>query len=221
MPTLKAVAGYLAQQAFSSEIVVVDDGSTDATAQLVADFANTNLMIHLLRNPHQGKGGAVKSGMLWARGEYRFLCDADLSMPIDELAKFLPPRCDDYDIAIGSREAPGAHRYNEPPYRHLMGRIFNGIVRLSLLPGIQDTQCGFKCFRGSVAEILFPLQRNRGFGFDVEILFLAQRRGMRIVDIPIEWYHERESKVSPLRDTIAMLRDIIAVRWRYMTGRYR
>lgn len=221
MPTLKRVTDYLARQGFSAEVVVVDDGSTDATVQLVAKFAAGSAAVHLLRNPHQGKGAAVKAGMLRATGEYRFLCDADLSMPIEELAKFLAPSAANYDIAIGSREIAGAHRYNEPSYRHLMGRIFNLIVRLLVVGGIQDTQCGFKCFRGPAADVLFPVQRSQGFGFDVEILFLAQRRGMRIVEIPIEWYHEKESKVSPLRDTLAMLRDVLAVRWNSMVGRYR
>ena len=154
------------------------------------------------------------------KGEYRFLCDADLSMPITEIFKFLPPMLDNYDIAIGSREAQGAHRYDEPPHRHFMGRIFNWLVRLVAVRGLKDTQCGFKCFTGQAAEALFPLQTIDGFAFDAELLFLAQRRRLRVVEVAIEWYFDSHSKVHPIRDTVNMFRGAVAIRWNYWRGRY-
>jgi len=159
--------------------------------------------------------------MLAAQGQFRFLCDADLAMPIEELSRFLPPQLTKFDIAIGSREAKGARRFHEPAYRHLMGRGFNALVQLLAVPGLSDTQCGFKCFRDEVAQALFPRQRIDGFGFDVEILFLARRYHFQIVEVPIDWFHHRESKVRPVRDAFNMLRDIIAVRCNWQRGRYR
>ena len=218
--TLDTVVGYVRDQGYSWEIVVADDGSQDRTAALVEAAAGENPEIRLLRLDHRGKGWAVKGGMLEAQGQYRFLADADLSMPIEHLEKFLPPHLTDFDIAIGSREAPGARRFHEPIGRHLMGRAFNGMVKLLAVRGIADTQCGFKCFESQVAETLFPLQRAHGFGFDAEILFLAQRLGMRIKEVPIDWYYHEGSKVKPLRDSFLMLNDLLLVRWNSLRGRY-
>ena len=158
--------------------------------------------------------------MLESQGQYCFIADADLSMPIEHLGRFLPPDLADFDVAIGSREALGARRFQEPLRRHLMGRIFNGMVRLLAVRGISDTQCGFKCFSAQAAEALFPLQRSQGFGFDVEILFLAQKLGMRIVEVPIDWYYHGGSKIRPLRDGFLMSKDILSVRWNDLKGRY-
>ena len=202
-------------------MLVVDDGSTDATVAVVESFAAQHPYISVLKNPHRGKGYAIKSGMLAARGDYRFMCDADLSMPIEELARFLPPQCEGYDIAIGSREGGGAHRYNEPFHRHLMGRVFNAMVQLLTVRGLSDTQCGFKCFRAGAAEALFPLQRTDGWSFDVEVLFLAQRRGLRIAEVPISWHYKKESRVNPLRDTFNMFVETMSIRWNYWTGKYK
>ena len=218
--TLDTVVGYVRDQGYSWEIVVADDGSQDRTAALVEASARGNPEIRLVRLDHRGKGWAVKGGMLEARGEYRFLADADLSMPIEHLEKFLPPLLTDFDIAIGSRETPGARRFHEPMSRHLMGRAFNGMVRLLAVRGLADTQCGFKCFKAQVAETIFPLQRAQGFGFDVEVLFLAQRLGMRIKEVPIDWYYHEGSKVKPLRDSFLMLNDLLSVRWNHLRGRY-
>ena len=218
--TLRTVVDYVQKQGYWWEVVVADDGSQDGTAALVEAAAREHPEIRLVGLDHRGKGWAVKIGMLEARGQYRFLADPDLSMPIEHLEKFLPPRLTDFDIAIGSREAPGALRFHEPMVRHLMGRAFNGMVRLLAVRGFSDTQCGFKCFEAQVADTLFPLQRSQGFGFDVEVLFLAQRLGMRIKEVPIDWYYHEGSKVKPLRDTFLMLNDLLSVRWHSLKGRY-
>ncbi len=218
--TLRQVLDYLSAQSYTSEVVVVDDGSTDSTAKLVEGLRTGTPALHLLREPHRGKGHAVKAGMLTARGQYRFLCDADLSMPIEQVARFLPPQRQDYDIAIGSREVAGARRIGEPGRRHPMGRVFNFTVRLLAVPGINDTQCGFKCFRDQVAEVLFPKQTLDGFGFDVEILFLSRKLQMKLVEVPVDWYYRSESKVRPFRHSLSMLREVLQVRWNWRRGRY-
>ncbi|MDA0987649.1 MAG: glycosyltransferase family 2 protein [Chloroflexi bacterium] len=218
--TLDTVVKYAGGQDYSWEVVVADDGSQDGTASLVEAAAEANLGIRLVRLSHGGKGWAVRGGMLEARGQYRFLADADLSMPIEHLQRFLPPNLTDFDVAIGSREAPGARRFHEPFRRHLMGRAFNIMVRLLAVKGLSDTQCGFKCFDAKAAETLFPLQRAKGFGFDVEILFLAQRLGMHIKEVPIDWYYHEGSKVKPVRDSFLMLKDLLSVRWTSLKGRY-
>ncbi len=219
--TLRSAIGYLGTQAYTWSVLVVDDGSTDDTARVVEEFAEADPRIELLSVSHGGKGWAVRNGMLRSRGDHRFLCDADLSMPIEQVSRFLPPALDEYDIAIGSRELPGACRIGEPSRRHLMGRVFNGLVRLTVVPGISDTQCGFKCFRGPVAEGLFGSQLLSGFAFDVEMLFLARRRGLRIVEVPIDWHYRSLSRVRPFRDSFSMLMDVMKVRWNHFRGRYR
>lgn len=219
--TLDQVVRYLSAQAYSWTVLVVDDGSTDATASIVDTFARDQPRVELLSMPHRGKGGAVQAGMLHTAAQYRFLCDADLSMPIEQLARFLPPALTDYDIALGSREVPGARRFDEPRRRHIMGRLYNSITRTLALPGVRDTQCGFKCFRGTVANRLFSLQRTSGFGFDIEILYLARRMGLRLVEVPIDWYHRAHSKVRPLQDGFTMTADIFRVRWNTWRGRYK
>ena len=218
--TLDTVVKYVVGQDYSWEVIVADDGSQDGTASLVEAAAEANPGVRLVRLSHGGKGWAVRGGMLEARGQYRFLADADLSMPIEQLERFLPSSLTDFDIAIGSREAPGARRFHEPFRRHLMGRAFNFVVRLLAVRSITDTQCGFKCFKAHAAETLFPLQRARGFGFDAEILFLAQRLGLRIKEVPIDWYYHEGSKVKPVRDSFLMLKDLLSVRWHSTKGRY-
>lgn len=220
-PTLERVVDYLSRQPYAAEVLVVSDGSTDGTARLVREAVGKVPALRLLEAPHRGKGHAVKTGMLQARGAFRLMCDADLAMPVEELAKFLPPALVDVDVAVGSREATGARRFDEPWYRHLMGRVFNLVVRLLAVRGISDTQCGFKCFTAEAATLLFAQQRLDGFGFDVEVLFLAQKGRLRIREVPINWYYQRESKVRPGRDTLRMLGEAVQVRWNHLRGRYR
>ena len=218
-PSLEKIIAYLRSQSYISEILVVENGSTDATSAVVRTFIETKIapgapVRLLLLHSSPGKGAAVKRGMLAAQGEYRFICDADLAMPIEEIAKFLPPAQPggSFDIAIASRELPGAVRYGEPAYRHVMGRVFNWLVRILAVPGIQDTQCGFKMFTREAAQILFPLQRIDGWGFDVEVLYIALRHGMRLTEAPINWYFQSDSRVRPLQDTINMVRELLRIR---------
>lgn len=218
--TLDTVCAFLATKPYAWEILVSDDGSTDSTAAIVSRAAEDDARIRLVLLAHRGKGWAVKNGMLAARGEWRFLCDADLSMPIEFLDSLLPDEGMPPDIVIGSREAPGARRIGEPRRRWLMGRAFNAVTRILAVPGIADTQCGFKVFRAAVAETLFPLQTLDGFAFDAEILFLARRRGFTAAEIGIDWHYRSESKVRPLRDGWRTLRDLVIIRYRSFTGRY-
>ncbi len=219
--TLQQVVAFLESKPYCWEALVVDDGSSDGTAALVSGFVDQYPQIRLLRLTHKGKGWAVKHGMLAATGRYRFLCDADLSMPIEQVERFLPPVVEDAHVVIGSREAPNARRIGEPGRRHLMGRIYNFLVRNLAVPGIQDTQCGFKCFRGDIVPGLFQRQTLDGFAFDVEVLFLARKAGLTIREVGIDWYYREHSKVRPINDSVAMTLDMLKIRWRFRRGRYR
>jgi len=218
--SLRRVVGYLGRQEYKSEVIVVDDGSEDRTAQVVEEMMAELPNLSLIRTEHRGKGHAVKRGMLAGRGDYLFICDADLSMPIEELYKFLPPALEGYDVAIASREVAGARRYDEPSYRHFMGRVFNWIVRLFAVRGFQDTQCGFKCFRREAARDVFTYQTMDGWGFDVEVLFIAQKRGYKIVEVPINWYYSANSRIHPMRDSIGMFTEVIKIRLNDWRGLY-
>ena len=218
--TLEKVIAFTDRQAYPSEVLVVENGSQDRTYAVAQAFAEHYDQVILLKEEQRGKGLAVQRGMLTARGEYRFMCDADLSMPVDEISRFIPPTLQDYDIAIGSREAPGAIRYNEPQYRHLGGRAVNTMIRVLALPGLQDTQCGFKCFTASVADELFRLQTLTGWSFDIELLHIARRRGYRIVEVPIPWYFNPESKLNVVKDAIKMGTDILTIHLNQLKGRY-
>ncbi len=227
--TLEQVHTFLAAQPYPSELLVVENGSQDRTADIALEFmrraappgsAGSSVSMDLLREPRRGKGLAIRRGMLAAHGQFRFMCDSDHSMPIDQVSRFLAPALVDFDIAIGSREAPGAIRYDEPHYRHLGGRFVNSLIRLMALPGLQDTQCGFKCFRSEAAEVLFGLQTLQGWSFDIEILYLARLKGYRIVEIPIPWYFNPETKLNPFRDAVRMAMDILVVRRNARLGAY-
>lgn len=218
--TLQQVMDYLASQPYQAEVLVVENGSRDRTLEIAQDFARRYPNLCALHSDQRGKGLAVRMGMLAAQGQYRFMFDADLSMPVEQTSRFLPPALDGYDIAIASREAPGAVRYAEPHYRHFVGRVYNWMIRLIALPGLQDTQCGFKCFRGEVAEELFNLQTLPGWSFDVELLFIAQRRGYKIVEIGIPWYFNSESKIRVMSDSVHMGMDLLRIRLNAVRGLY-
>ena len=218
--SLEAILEFVHTQPYESEIVIVENGSSDHTARISQDYAARHPEIQALQEPVAGKGLAVRRGMLAAKGDFRFICDADLSMPIDEVNLFLPPQAPPFDIAIASREIPGAVRYDEPHYRHLIGRAFNLLVRVVTLPGLQDTQCGFKCFRAEAAEELLPLQTIAGWTFDVEILFIARTRGMQVIEIPINWYFNSGSRVRILRDSATMFADLFRIRLNNLKGVY-
>lgn len=218
---LQELLDFLDHQPYRSEVLVIENGSTDQTWQIANEFAQRYpCIIQAKQSVQRGKGLVVRLGMLAAQGEYRFMCDVDFSMPVGEINRFLPPALEGADIAIASREAPGSIRYNEPYYRHLVGRVYNWMIRLLALPGLQDTQCGFKCFRGSVAQEIFPLQTRAGWSFDVEILFIARLRGYRIVELPIPWYFDDQSKVRVLQDSLHMATDLLSIRWKAMRGFY-
>lgn len=217
---LGQVFAFLERQTYVAEVLLIENGSTDGTLQLAQKFTQHYPSLRVFHEPGRGKGQAIRRGMVEARGEYRFVCDVDLSMPVEEINLFLPPRLTDLDIAIASREAPGAVRYNEPYYRHLTGRVFNFLIRRLVLPGIQDTQCGFKCFRAAVADDVFRYQTLSGWSFDVEILHIARQRGYRITEVPIHWYFSPESKIHILRDSWRMFLDLLAIRFNAWRGVY-
>lgn len=218
--TLPQVIAFAQAQPFPVEVIVVDNNSRDDTAAIAAEFAAQFPFVHLLSEPIQGKGAAVRAGMAAACGNLLFMADADLSMPVEEVSKFLPPLGDGWDIAIASREVKGAVRYNEPAYRHFMGRIFNFLVRAVAVRGFQDTQCGFKCFRRDVLLDILPGQTIEGWAFDVELLHIAQKRGYLITEVPIDWYYRHNSRVNPLRDSLTMLREVLRIRLNSWRGRY-
>lgn len=219
--SLDAITTFVESQDFPIEVVVVDNNSSDRTQAIAAEYAAEYAYIRVLFEGTQGKGAAVRTGMLAAAGDYRFICDADLSMPIDEVVRFMPPQIDEtVDIAIGSREAPGAVRYDEPWHRHVMGRVFNTIVRLFAVHGFHDTQAGFKAFRAEAAEAIFPLQTMDGWSFDVEILHIAQQHGYRIAEVPIHWYYKANTRISPISDSIAMFREVFKIRANSRRGLY-
>jgi glycosyltransferase involved in cell wall biosynthesis len=229
---LQKVLDYLRQQPYNFEVIVVDDGSTDETVAESAKVIRGEPQARIIENPHYGKGYAVRTGMLEARGEIVLFSDADLSVPIQDVERLLPYFEQGYDVVFGSREGGGDdQRVGEPIYRHLMGRVFNTLVQLLTVRGVQDTQCGFKAMRFEVAQLVFPrlLIHNGSRGpishpmvtaFDVELLFLAHKAGYKLKEVPVTWYYGTESKVSAWKDSWRNLKDVLRVRWNDLRGRY-
>lgn len=218
--TLETIQGFLSQQNYSAEVLVVENGSSDRTLEIAQNFASRNPAIRALHEDQRGKGRAVRTGMLAAQGKYRFFGDADLSMPISEINRFLPPQVPDPQVVIASREVPGAVRYGEPEMRHLSGRIFNTLVRWIALPGLQDTQCGFKLFRDDAAETVFRRQTIFGWTFDVEVLYIARVHGYTITEIGVPWYYNADSKVRMAQDAWVMFQDLVRIRRNARRGVY-
>lgn len=219
-PSLAAIDDFLSRQDFTSEVIIVENGSHDRTFEVAQDYAKTHPYIHVIQADTRGKGLALKKGMLAAKGEWQFICDADLSMKIDDLVYFLPPNIEGYDLIIASREAPGAERVGEPWYRHMMGRVNNIIIKIAALPDFEDTQCGFKMFKHSAAQDLFRVQKMHGIGFDVELLYVAKKRGYKIKEVPITWYYDPYSTMRLVDDSLNMLREIWEIRKNWRKGYY-
>ena len=218
---LDQVVEYLNQQSYTWEVIISDDGSTDGSVAALEQFAEKNKNVRVLRNKHTGKAQTVTSGMLNAKGSWRLFTDFDQSTPISEVKKLLERAEQGFDIVIGSREMVGAKRDKEPWYRHLMGRGFNLLVQMVAVPGVLDTQCGFKLFLRPVANYLFSRQKTDGFSFDVEVLFLARKSHCKIAEVPVNWTNIPGSKVNLLTDSLAMLVDIVRFRVRSLAGGYR
>lgn len=214
-PTLDRVTAYLCRRGLDCEVLVVDDGSTDATGSLVESHQAPS--VRLVRQPeNRGKGAALRRGVLESHGRRVLLCDADLSTPIEELEKLEPCLDDGATVAIGSRGLVDSDvRVRQPLYRELMGKTFNRIIRLLGVRGLRDTQCGFKLLEGDAARRLFSELRTEGFAFDVELLWLARRHGYRIEEVGVRWIDSPGSRVHPLFDSSAMLRDVVLLRWRH------
>ncbi len=210
--TLLQIENFIKTQPYQVEVVIVENGSSDQTLRIAQNHAETHPHTLVLHEDRPGKGLAVKQGMLAASGKYRFFCDVDFSMPIDQIPRFLPPNLLNVEIAIASREAKGAVRYDEPFYRHFVGRAFSIMVSLLALPGIKDTQCGFKCFSAEATQKLFPLQTIHGWAFDVEILAIARQLGYKILEIPVPWYYMPQSKVNVIKDFMNTARELLKVR---------
>jgi dolichyl-phosphate beta-glucosyltransferase len=223
LPTLERLDAYLRAQPLSYEIVVVDDGSRDGTAALVERTAAIIPGLRLIRQtPNRGKGAAVRVGMLAANGQIRAMCDADGSMPPEQLSQLLAPivACK-AAIAIGSRYAPGARTATpQPRYRVLWSRLCNKVIQRSLVPGVKDTQCGFKAFTAEAARELFAVARIDGWAFDLEILALARRRGIAIAEVGVEWQDDRRSRVNPLADMWKVIREALMIRRNLRHGVY-
>ena len=222
-PTLAKLEAFLAAQPLRYEIVVVDDGSRDNTVGVVeAAMAHSPHLRVVRQIPNRGKGAAVRRGMLEARGQIRVMCDADGSMPPSELPKLLAPivACK-AEIAIGSRYADGAKTDKKQPfYRVLWSRLCNRVIQRSLVPGVRDTQCGFKAFTAEAARDLFRYARIDGWAFDLEILALARRRNLRIAEVGVEWMDDGRSRVNPLKDMWKVIREALAIRRNLRRGVY-
>ncbi len=221
--TLESVEHYLRGTGMNYEVVVVDDGSDDSTREAVSEAGRRMTRLMLIENGvNRGKGFSVRNGFLNSSGKFALFSDADLSTPIEELERFMEEAASGADIVIGSRAARGADIIKRQPlYRMLMGKTFNKIVRALAVRGISDTQCGFKLFRRSSCEDIFREQRIERFAFDVELLFLAAKKGLDVREVPVRWTNSPMSKVNAVRDSARMLLDIIKVRIDYMKGLYR
>ncbi len=227
---LDLMLGYLLNQKYSWELILSDDGSNDGTAEVLEKFAQKDDRIIYLANIHAGKAPTVKAGMLTARGTWRLFTDFDQSTPLSEVEVLLKHAEQGAQVVVGSREIAGAHRDKEPIHRHIMGRGFNLLVQILAVPGFYDTQCGFKLFSAQATELLFSnlyvygneTARTDAFtgAFDVELLYLARKAGLSMIEVPIKWEHNASERVSPIKDSLRMFRDIVKIRLASRLGKY-
>jgi glycosyltransferase involved in cell wall biosynthesis len=220
--TLESVASYVRASGRETEVIVVDDGSTDATAKVAESFRSKIEDLRVISNgQNRGKGYSVRRGSMESRGEIVLFTDADLSAPIEEADKLLA-KMDEYDVAIGSRAVNRKLiEVHESRFRELAGIIFNRIVRVILRLPFVDTQCGFKAFRREKCEIIFEQQTIERFGFDPELLYLARHHGLRTAEVAVRWAHSPATKVNMLRDSVQMFLDVVIIRWNAIRGLYR
>jgi len=220
--TLEAVVSCIRRHGWSAEVIVVNDGSRDNTAEVVQAFAATAPEVRLIENPgNRGKGYSVRNGVLQALGEVILFTDSDLSAPIEEAGQLFAAIEQGADIAIGSRWLEsGRQTHRQPLYRQLFGRCFNAVTRLVMGLRFADTQCGFKAFTREAAQAIFPLQTIDGWGFDPEILFIAVKRGLVVKEVAVGWAHDERTRMSYLKDGAKMLEEMAAIRWNALVGRY-
>jgi dolichyl-phosphate beta-glucosyltransferase len=220
--SLERILAHASRHGWDAEVLVVNDGSTDATAQIVTDLARTHPGLRLIENPgNRGKGYSVRNGMLRARGDILLFSDADLSSPIEEAGKLFAAISQGADIAMGSRWLqPELQTQRQPLLRQFYGRIFNLSLRTILGLNFKDTQCGFKAFTRQAAQAIFPLQKIERWGFDPEVLYLARKLGFSIQEVPVLWSHREGTRINPLRDGIRMFAEVLKIRWNAMCGKY-
>ena len=221
-PTLDELLRYTQEQNWTVEILVVNDGSTDDTAQIIREYGKLHPQVLLVENPgNRGKGFSVRNGMLHARGDICLFTDADLSSPITEARRLFDAIDQGADIAIGSRWLRSElQTERQPLYRQAFGRIFNLVLRVILGLRFADTQCGFKAFRRDAAQRIFPLQKIERWGFDPEILFLARRAGLQVDEVPVLWAHSEGTRLNPFRDGFRMFVEVLRIRWYAISGEY-
>lgn len=220
--TLDSVLKYICAQQWDAEVLVVNDGSRDNTAELVRAQAKVNPAVRLIENPgNRGKGYSVRNGMLKAGGEILLFTDADLSAPIEEAHKLFAAISAGADVAIGSRWLqPDLQAHRQSLVRQFYGRTFNLMLRILLGLKLKDTQCGFKAFSRSAAQKLFSMQTIEGWGFDAELLFLAARSRLKINEVPVVWSDAVGTRINPLRDGLHMMAEVLTIRWNALTGKY-
>jgi dolichyl-phosphate beta-glucosyltransferase len=220
--TLEKVLAHVHAQQWDAEVIVVNDGSSDNTAEIVRGFAAHDPIVHLVENPgNRGKGYSVRNGMLHAQGRIVLFSDADLSSPIEESIKLFAAIEAGADIAIGSRWLRAeTQTQRQPLHRQIFGRIFNLLLRITLGLQFADTQCGFKAFRQPAVQAIFPLQKVERWGFDPEILFLARKFGFQVKEVPVLWGHSGGTRIHPLKDGSRMFLEMLHVRWNDWTGKY-